>query len=183
MRQRRTLSRAVLVLALAVPASLSQASRLNAEAVPHVRPASAAARQLIDAAARDSPTVRRLIEQVQQSDIFVYVQLTGSPQVPTASTTFTVATPRGRYLRILINAGTPIWTRTEMLAHELQHVLEIAAAPEVTGNDGIRILYERIGRAGQGTDRYETLEAKRIEALVRREIVRSHDVQAAAARR
>jgi hypothetical protein len=147
-------------------------ARLTADALVHVRPATPAARTLIDDAARHSPTVRDLIEQVDRSDVIVYVQLTGSSQVASAATTFVTTTQGRRYLRVLIHAGVPAWNRAQLLAHELHHVLEIAAEPGVTSNDGIRSLYDRIGHSS-GKDRFETEAARRIEDKVRSEIVQA----------
>jgi hypothetical protein len=140
------------------------------DAIGHVRPATPAARTLIDDAGRQSPTVRELIEHVDRTDVIVYVQLTGSSQVASAATTFVTTTQGLRYVRVLIHAGVPAWTRAQLLAHELQHVLEIAAEPGVTSNDGIRTLYDRIGHSS-GKDRFETEAARRVEEKVRTEIV------------
>ena len=168
MRRNRIVARVL----LGVTTLVSAASTATAETLPHVRPASPGARLLIDGTARDSPTVRGLIERVDQSDVIVYVQMTASPQIPSASTTLVTVTQGRRYLRVQIHAGTPIWNRAQLLAHELQHVLEIASEPEVTSNDGIRNLYERIGHAN-GKDRFETAAARAIEEKVRSEIVRA----------
>jgi len=148
------------------------AARLAADALVHVRPATPAARTLIDDAARHSPTVRELIDHVDRTDVIVYVQLTASSQVASAATTFVTTTQDRRYLRVLIHAGVPAWTRAQLLAHELQHVLEIAAEPNVTSNDGIRSLYDRIGHAS-GKDRFESEAARRIEEKVRSEMVQA----------
>lgn len=135
----------------------------------NVRPASREARALIDTAVARSPTVVRLIHALAETDVIAYVQLTLSPHVDTARTAFTTATPRGRFLRIVINARTPPWEQVQLLGHELQHVFEIAAAREVTSDAGMRQLYGRIGRPGRKPDQFETVEAQRVQAIVRRE--------------
>ena len=170
MRHHSIVARTLLGLIALVSAAAARPAAVGPEALVHVRPASPAARLLIDEAARDSATVRDLIDRVDRSDVIVYVQMTGSPQVLSASTTLVTATEGRRYLRVLIHAGTPTWNRAQLLAHELQHVLEIASQPDVVSNDDLRSLYLRIGHAN-GKDRFETSDARNVEEKVRREIV------------
>ena len=172
MRCYRIVARVLLGVTAFVSATVAASTRVQAEPLLHVRPASPAARLLIDESARHSPTVRELIDRIDRSDVIVYVQMTASSQVTSAATTFVTATEGQRYLRIQIHASTPVWNRVQLLAHELQHVIEIASQPEVVSNAGIRGLYERIGHAS-GKDRYETGTARQIEAKVRAEIVRA----------
>jgi hypothetical protein len=172
MRHLLPATRTCVAVATFILGANAAAARLAADALVHVRPATPAARTLIDDAVRHSPTVRALIDQVDRTDVIVYVQLTASSQVASAATTFVATTVGRRYLRVLIHAGVPAWNRTELLAHELHHVLEIAAEPGVTSNDGIRSLYDRIGHSS-GKDRFETEAARRIEDKVRNEIVQA----------
>ena len=58
-----------------------------------------------------------------------------------------------------------------LLAHELQHAVEIAEHEEVRDEDGIRRLYREIGHAS-GEDAFETAAARDVEALVRLELRR-----------
>jgi len=55
------------------------------------------------------------------------------------------------------------------LAHEFQHVLEIASS-ELTGADSLKHLYERIGFQSCAPECYETWRALRVESLVSREV-------------
>jgi hypothetical protein len=160
------------VLAVASLAVVCGPASAGAEEVQHVRPASAAARQLIEQAPRYSATLKDLIDRIQLSDVIVYVQITGSPQIPTAATTLVATTPGRRYLRVLINAANPAWSRAQLLAHELQHVLEIASDPEVTSDEAVRKLYRRIGRSAGRIDHFETVAAQTVEAIVRKEMAR-----------
>jgi hypothetical protein len=59
-----------------------------------------------------------------------------------------------------------------MLGHELQHALEIAGARDVVDERGVRDLYERIGLPGRKPNQFETLEAQRVQALVRKDYAR-----------
>lgn len=154
---------------LAAPATIDRTGA--GEATLRLRAATPSVQRLIDDAARLSPSVRGLIDRLDCTDVFVYVQLTGSPQVKTGSTTFVATTPHGRYLRIQISAGLPSWARIHLLGHELQHAVEIADDPAVTSEAALRNLYGRIGHTTNGPDRFETTAALEIEAVVRGELL------------
>ena len=164
----------LLPLALLLTMASSAGADDVMERVPgaHIRPASREARQLIAMAASRSPTVVRLIDRLAMTDVIVYVQLMISPQVDTARTALATSTANVRFVRIVINARTAPWDQVEMLGHELQHALEIAAAREVIDEQGMRELFGRIGLPGRKPNQFETLEAQRIQALVRRDYAR-----------
>jgi hypothetical protein len=151
----------ILLVALAL-------SDLPCDPAPHLRAASPIVRALIDEATVTSSTVNRLIAQLQDSDTIVYVELTGSPDVPRARTILAAASANVRFLRISINVLIPPMDRVPLLAHELQHATEIAGALEARDENGIRQLYRRIGLGGS-MDRYETTAASDVERRVRAE--------------
>jgi hypothetical protein len=134
----------------------------------HLRAASPVMRTLIDDARISSPIVNQLIAELQESDTIVYVELTGSPQIPRARTILAAASQGVRFLRISINVLISPIDRVPLLAHELQHATEIAGAVEARDEAGIRQLYKRIGLGG-AADRYETVAATEIERRVRAE--------------
>ena len=137
----------------------------------HVRAVAPEVRALIADTMERSPIVRGLVARLACSDIIVYVELTASPQIPTARTKL-VAAPAGyRFLRIALNANAAFGHFGPLLAHELQHALEIAGHEEVRDEDGIRRLYREIGHSS-GEDAFETEAAREVEALVRRELRR-----------
>ena len=137
--------------------------------VTRVRPASVEIGDLLADAARRSATVRQLLARLEVTDAIVYVELTASPQIPTARTTLVTSTPGARFIRIGINAGTLSGDRAPLLGHELQHALEIAEHVEIHDERTVRALYGRIGRA-RGPDAFETDAAKSIESSVRAEL-------------
>jgi hypothetical protein len=134
----------------------------------HLRATSPVVRSLIDEATVSSSIVNRLISQLQHSDTIVYVELTGSPDIPRARTILAAASGDVRFLRISINVLILPMDRVPLLAHELQHATEIAGAIEARDETGLRQLYDRIGLTG-GRDRYETTAAAEIERRVRAE--------------
>jgi hypothetical protein len=137
--------------------------------VPHVRPVSASANILLTEATARSSVVNQLVERLTGTDVIVYVEIVASPEIPLARTKLVSASPGARFIRISINARNPAWDRLALLAHELQHAVEIAAAADVRDDEGVRRLYTRIGFPG-GTDRFETVAAKRMEMLARGEL-------------
>ena len=136
--------------------------------VPHVRATSSVVRSmLLDAAA--SPTMATLLRRLDASDQVVYIVFTDSPEIPRARTKLVTATGAVRFLRIDINARVVPGDRLPLLAHELQHAVELADAPDVRDDEGVRQLYRRIGSAN-GPDHFETTAARAVERQVRREI-------------
>ena len=133
-----------------------------------VRAAGNAVALLEDAAVR-SATVRNLIARLEATDAIVYVEVTPSPHIPLARTKLVTATPSARFLRIGLRATLPPSDVTPLLAHELQHALEIAERPDIRDDAAVRDLYQRIGHQ-HGTDRFETDAAGAVERFVRQEI-------------
>ena len=137
--------------------------------VAHVRPTSPSASTLLTEATAHSSVVNQLVERLTGSDVIVYVEIVASPEIPLARTKLVSGSAGARFLRISINVRNPVWDRVALLAHELQHAVEIAAATDVRDDEGVRRLYARIGFPG-GTDRFETIAAKRMEMLARGEL-------------
>jgi hypothetical protein len=138
---------------------------------PRVRAAAPFVRALIADTAARSATVRDLIARLGWTDAIVYVELTASSRIQTARTKLVTSAPGVRFIRIGINAAVPFADVAPLLAHELQHAVEIAEHAEVTDDDGLRRLYERIGRTSGG-DRFETEAAREVEWIVRGELRR-----------
>lgn len=134
-----------------------------------VRAAHGAERVLADASR--SGTVRALLDRLAASDVIVYVEMTGTPDVPTARTNLVTATASTRFLRIAISAAQPWSEWPSLLAHELQHAVEIADHDEVRDAGALRHLYASIGHQ-HGADSYETDAAISVERLVRAELRR-----------
>lgn len=138
-------------------------------AMARLRPASAAVGALIDDAVTRSATVRALVRELAATDVIVHVAL-GRPEAGAAASTFFVtATPHARYLRITLDTMMSPHDMIPLLAHELEHALEIARHPEVRSSTGMRRLYERIGTNARGLTSYETDGARLTERRARAE--------------
>jgi len=138
---------------------------------PHVRAVTPAAHALLTEAVAKSSVLNLLIGQLDSTDIFVYIEITSLPEIPLARTKLVTAAPGARFLRVALNAHVAPWDRLPLLAHELQHALEIAADADVRDDDGIRRLFQRVGFSG-GADQYETTAAREVERRVRVELAR-----------
>jgi hypothetical protein len=136
-----------------------------------VRPLSNISRSIVNEAVRRSPTVKRLLDELQQRDVLVFFDINATPSND-LGTTSVMATAGGfRMVRVLINANLDPRRRIEVLGHELQHVLEIALEQSVVDEVSLRGLYSRIGYQ-VGATSFETDQARQIELQVRRELAR-----------
>jgi hypothetical protein len=139
------------------------------EDMPHVRGKDAYARWLIEMALTHSPTVRALAAHLASSDIVAYVQV-----VPVVTRTARTVLLNGnrpiRYLLISIDLNHPPARLVEMLAHELQHAVEIADAPNVRTEAGLVALYRRIGLHRRSTNNFETLLAQQMGLRARQDV-------------
>ena len=115
-----------------------------------VRPLGAVARMLLEDGAAQSPTVARLLETIERSDLLVYVA-TGFLQVP-GRLDFACSRQSVRYLRITVNVPDAEPRPIAALAHELQHAVEIAGAPEVTDAASLARHYREYGQRIYGNE-------------------------------
>lgn len=115
---------------------------------------------------RFSSTLRALVDELEQSDLIVYVL--GAPahhrRRVAGTMQFVLAAGGRRYLRITVDERIPKDARIATLAHELQHAVEVARAPSVTDLRSFGQLYRQIGTrlcicVTQAC--YDTPEAKR----------------------
>jgi hypothetical protein len=126
---------------------------------------------LADAATRSS-IVRSLLEDLERTDVVVYVSdsMSGLPGEPAAYLEFVSYAAGTRYLLVRIDrwklspSDRIIW-----LGHELQHALEVAADPDVKDAAGLARLYRRIGWEGQ-TGRFDTRGARDTGIRVRNQL-------------
>ena len=136
----------------------------------HIRTTDQSVRRLLRRGYRNSPTFASLVARLQRSDVIVYVE--DVPRLPGALEGRMIMLPRAtsyRYVRIqLALRGTPE-DSIALLAHELQHAVEVADAIEVHDSGGLERLYQRIGvRAGPQV--YDTTAAQDTGRIVRREL-------------
>jgi hypothetical protein len=127
---------------LCASAAWSEPPRL---AGPRLRFLDLPATRLTADAIQRSPTIRSFAERIEASDLLVYVRLQFERQGRSGSTRLIASSAGTRFVLVTVN---PIARRDDLVArlgHELQHVLEIAAAPDVQDDGGMRALFGRIG--------------------------------------
>lgn len=119
-----------------------------------------------------SPTVRRLVDILDRSDLIVYLAATPCMQgQPGACTQVAAGRAGHRFARINLRPAQALSRVIAMMGHELQHAVEIAAAPEVVDAPSLAALFQRIGvRVRSGVETYETTAAIRAGEIVTAEL-------------
>lgn len=138
----------------------------------HTRATSPAAKTLLRLATERSPLTRALVEDLERTDVVVYLIFSIEPvaQSTPAFMTFLTEAAGTRYVAIhLWWKSAPQLEYVPLLAHELQHALELAAAADVHDQEGYLRLFREIGWSS-GTQRFETQGARAMEQRVRDEL-------------
>jgi hypothetical protein len=155
-------------LLLAASSTVWFAQTAGAAPPPRVKRVRAADRQvagMMDVASERSATFRRLVLDLEQSDIIVYVSM--NPHLPATTlgrVQFVCARGRYRYLRVSVRPRLAPRDFVATVAHELQHAREIAGHPDVVDAESMAALYARIGRPS--CTGFETVAAIRVSDLV-----------------
>ena len=135
----------------------------------HTRALTRLSAELISAARTRVPTIRAQMDALDRTDVVVYVahHLALSAGEPPAHIVFISQAAGTRYLKVTINSWKVSQAdRIQMLGHELQHALEIAAAPDVQDARSLTRLYRRIGYQVRPRQ-FETRAARATTDLVR----------------
>ena len=134
-----------------------------------VRPMDAPAATLVAEGARRAPTIAALLDRLAHSALVVYISLDGRVAVR-GTLTFVAHGGGVTYVLVRIQPVFLIADRLAALAHELQHAVEVADAGDtITDANALAAYYRRIGteyRKGL----FESVQARVVEAQVRREI-------------
>ncbi len=139
-----------------------------------VRSSDPAIRRLLSEGRRRSPTLARLVAQLEVSDVVVYVETDIRPVAGLSGylSHRIVATARARYVTIAIRRPFDKQRVISVIAHELQHAVEISQDPTVRTSGDIASLFRRIGGPQCPGACYETEAARAIESQVARELVK-----------
>src|SRR6266540_182279 len=108
----------------------------------HVRATEPLMRAWITNGASESRALRDLLAELAATDIIVHVQLVDRiPGGASGQLFFVTATPTARYLRAQIVRGETRADTIALIAHELQHAAEVAAAPRVRDSQSMSTFY------------------------------------------
>ena len=134
----------LLCLLVATP-SLSMAAEPIAENPrrPPIRSTDRRLRSLLEEGLRTSPTLRALVARLHASDVVVYLQCDG-PGAPDGRLTFLSAVGGYRYVVVRMSRFSRL-QQIAMMAHELQHAVEIAETPAIVDGASLVREYKRIG--------------------------------------
>jgi hypothetical protein len=131
---------------------------------------------LVREAARRSPTFRALLHEVEANDWIVFVQPGACPDLAAVGCLLhTVGNFEGKpYLRLLVNPrGRHPDSVMMILAHELQHAVEVVTSGTVTNTSTMLELQRRIASSqSRGTRAllFETAAARKVGETVFREL-------------
>ena len=140
----RTLLPSIIVAVLAAVALHGQTPSL----LPHVRIADPELRRLFDAGLVASPTLRALLLRLDSSDVVAYIRLEEPRRDGIdGSLQFVSAAAGMRYLLIRVVRMPTRGRQLALIAHELQHAVEVATAPQIVDLQTFTQEYERIGQA------------------------------------
>lgn len=138
---------------------------------PAVRTDDSYAQALIDEGLEHSPTFAFLVQQLQDTDLVAIIQPSSTMSLNLSGyLTFVSTTSSCRYVRIKFTTRYNGAHAVGIIAHELQHAVEVGLHPEVVDADSLRALYEERGRASGGLNAFESNEAIEIGRTVLREM-------------
>jgi hypothetical protein len=158
-----------------VDMNAARVSRADRQALgdPHIRPLSDRLVGLAKDVAQVSKEFRRLVTTITASDVVVYVTCdSGLPPTSRGRLSFLATAGGRRYLQARLRPGASWSEQAVTLGHELQHAVEIAAAPAIVDGDSLSREYLRIGfltSTGAKRRTFETIEAQRVAERIRSE--------------
>jgi hypothetical protein len=140
---------------------------------PHVRTEDARLSNVIRQGLEQSPTLRELVHRIDGLSGFVYVVWSRCGTrlwEPDACLDHRIGVNGGfRFLRVNIYPGASGERLVALIAHELQHALEVLSDNNATSQEHVAKLYERIGFKRRAADNFETEAAGRVQDAVYRE--------------
>jgi len=158
---------------MAVLMVLALALTTQESAPLHVRTIDSKVLALIESGISGSATFRGLIATLDESDVIVYIAPNRTRHTLGGFLAHSiVAGGRYRYLRIAIDVGGTEHRLVSLLAHELQHAVEVAQAPDARDAQSLERLFSRLA-VGFGcgvTNCLETRAARDVEYIVRDEL-------------
>jgi hypothetical protein len=166
-----------MVAMMMLAALMAQDTRQNVSTMHHVRAGDPKIVALFNAGMSRSLTFRQLVELLDRSDVIVYVE----PQLTRQALGGYLAHNIGiggayRYLHVAVDVHGTERRLVPLLAHELQHAVEVAADTRARDARSVELLFERLAvQFGcGGTSCSETQAAKDVEARVAVELAAAH---------
>jgi hypothetical protein len=161
---------AALVIVIAV--ALQTDSR--AQSHPHMRVLDPALKAHLERGVAQSPTLRDLVEEVEATPMLVFAEC--SLRLPTGISgrmNFVTSVNGVRFIRIAIDCMLTDKWQIMVLAHEIQHALEIGRRPDVEDVEAMELLFEEIGfptARDRAHRHFETEAAQVVQRAVEHEL-------------
>jgi hypothetical protein len=151
----------------------SPASPRPARVPDHLRPLHERVASTLDSSYLASPTIRRLVDEIEASDLIVYLDEKPRGGGPQGTLTFVGASRAARFVRIAVDAALADRQLAALIGHELQHAVEVARATWVIDQRSFADLYRTTGEAMDLAARqYDTAAARQVARQVLVEIGR-----------
>ena len=164
----------VMGVVLAAIAAAGEVPMAAQGASPALRPESAAVRALMTKGVERSSTFRDLASRLSGADVIVYVRFSRCPGDVPGCLLWASAVPGLRRVLIKLDPfGRSQNELTALLAHELQHALEVSDAPEVRDLASFQKAFAGLG--WKGSHGFETAQAKEITKRVAAELGSTSD--------
>jgi predicted transcriptional regulator len=154
-----------------VPGDCAEPGRpANQQIGPRVRALTPISQDLLTQGVRRSRTFRRIVDELEKSDIVVYLEVSKTlPAGLDGRLTFMTAAGGVRYLYAQVSSTQSFEELIAAAGHELQHAVEVAAHAAVRDAQSLAMLYERIG-IRNAVNRYDTAAARIVGQRVRAEL-------------
>jgi hypothetical protein len=153
----RMLCLCLTLLSTALPHDAFASPAFDRSTVPKVRPSGGRVAALLLDGMRRSPRLHALVEQIETRDVIVHIEMwAGLARKGIAGRlTWVTAAGQFRYVRVALSPALIGNAAIGMLAHELQHVLEVANDPSIVDDASLTRYYAKHGisvRAGLDWD-------------------------------
>lgn len=165
--------RKVLIPVLLLIAAVDVAAQ---ESAPHIRILNPDLNKVFVQATSRSQTLRALADKIEATPVVVYLDC--DPYLPNALSGrigLVASVQEVRYVRIDVRCSLPNIQLIPVLAHELQHAIEIGEAANITDDNSLELYYETVGfEVGRnGAHRaFESMAARDVQQRVHMELIR-----------
>ena len=135
--------------------------RSYAQSAPRIRVLDPGLKELFDHGIGQSPTFRALVEKVDAIPILVFVEADiRMPARIGARLSFVTSVNGLRYVRVHVDCTLSARRQIALLAHELQHALEIGERTDILDVEAMESLYEDIGFESLDTGSHKSFETE-----------------------
>ena len=135
--------------------------RSYGQSAPRIRVLDPGLKELFDHGIGQSPTFRALVEKVDATPILVFVAADiRMPARIGARLSFVTSVNGLRYVRVHVDCTLSARRQIALLAHELQHALEIGERTDILDVEAMESLYEDIGFESLDTGSHKSFETE-----------------------